>query len=251
MPGKHNAGGCGCCGCWDCGTSPETVAITPDTYAGACCQYPSGTLTVGAANGGGLLSDNGYSWDDENHVLTNDEGNECSWTWRYVASQGSNCRISSPYGFSGGVFGGGGYTYVEKCEENDLLDSGSNVIGEYWVVEQVRVHVTTYKSPRRVTVIIYRLYEGLVCSQASGLTPDAVFTMEVYDEYTASSVDCASLPATINHTARYSTWTQHETGATGTTDSVDYGYNPADSSAYDLYNFTACAANASVDLTYA
>ena len=50
MPGKHNAGGCGCCGeCWPC-AKPTGITVSIPSATADCgnCEFGAGTFPVGS-----------------------------------------------------------------------------------------------------------------------------------------------------------------------------------------------------------
>lgn len=239
------SGNCGCCGCWSCETAPETVAVAADVSAGACCQFPDGTYTVGASDSATVLSRNTKDYDEDSHTIFPatqflSTGVECSWTWLYrsTVSDGYDC-------LDGSVYSGGSTfpAFVAKCSDPYIysVDGGGNttqtatVMLKDWIV-----HVLWRNSPTvRIKVIISRVYHEIVCTHPTGVSGFSQYRMTVNDEYEATSLDCNSLPSTIDFTSRWVSFNLTSFAE------VDAELTYLDGT------FTACAAQASVSLTYA
>lgn len=258
MPGKHNAGGCGCCGtsCDICtGTAPIGTSFPSGGSTTNCSTHPFGTFLTASAPTDYYLS-NTYSYDIATQTLAlNLVGGvptdvPCAWTWIANVNQ---TRVHS-YGYNG--------IYTPNyCQASGSPTANNNImsscqlqqfpasVGDWYMMALVaesnsnpstkagvKVHMQFYTSPTRIAVVVQRYYligmltpisvlsDSTSCYSGTpfGETLGHGYTV---DEYLAE-VDCGSLPESISWTARRSYWEQFGSSSSGTDDTIDLTDSP-------------------------
>lgn len=238
MPGKHNAGGCGCCGCpWYCGAKLSSVQVDGATVSGnACCDHPDGTFVVGAASGGGYNNGTGRELNTNNanaYFLQTNNADTYSAGCRYSWEKAGNLT----------------------CHTETIIRYSQNYT---YTVAMARCAVYADWSPTLLRVIIMRQY---LCTYSGndGIGPvsGTIADLSTTDIYSEANPDCNALPEALSLTTElaslvyyYDNGETPRSPVTSTDRYFVYGYDE-NTGLYNLFRFDACDGDTTIDLTYA
>lgn len=265
MPNKHNAGGCKCCGCWDCNNEPTGIEIITggtNTPGDDCCEFPVGTFLR-------TVSDCTEEWVSDENIwgVTSgyDNNTGCYDDLCYGVAEQYLFGVPLPelVGVCGSAvsFNGCGYLIMGI---GAIYDGNSGrpvtdfphqrgwriklqlIIPKKIKVTIERVYIVSQPQEGYDTTVTpcLREYTPLFGGQVSGIGITYLawgYTQDVY-EYTLT--DCNDEVESISHTSRTSWWHDLVSDTEGSDDTIviDDGTN--------TYSFTMCAEIASINVLW-
>jgi len=254
MPGKHNAGGCKCCGCWDCSVEPIGIEIDAggtNTGGEDCCLFPTATYLR-------TTTDCNETWYSDENIwgITGgyDMDTGCYDDLCYgVAEQYlyetqlyeliAICGTAVSYDGCGWLVlgvgamydGNGGRPSTTYPHDHGWKVTLQLLTGKKIKVTVERVYIVAQPVDGYDTTVTpcLRTYAILFGATGTGGHPYLAwgYTVDIY-EYTLT--DCDDHVASISHTSRTSWWKDLISNTTGSDDTIviDDGTN--------TYSFTMC-----------
>lgn len=258
MPGKHNAGGCGCCGCWDCTVEPTGITVsTTGTGVGGddCCEFPVGTFMRS-------LSDCFETWLSSTNIWGVTAGIDidtgcyedlCYGVPQFLGTDRPDiiaaCSAVSKNGCGWYIMA---IVAIADGDNNRPFTDTAHQFG--WKI------VLSLSIPRTITVTIEKVYvisepprgdtttdpcqRNNAVPFAGGGTPPMVGWGYTIDSYEYEMTDCDDRPSTISQSNRVSYWIDLLSDTEGDDDTIiiDDGVH--------TFSFDMCAAIGSVGILW-